>query len=130
AADRNEWPSGVFFAPQGSLVEWLDGFMKTPSTDEDRVFGKYENAISALHMFPESVRPRVFYKSFPYRNGFGNHGVPYRHADLAMQPFWRCEVWMPSANVSACADSSRSPHRRRPEGEVVFRTLPDSTRRW
>ncbi|HEY7393586.1 MAG TPA: hypothetical protein VH559_01995, partial [Gemmatimonadaceae bacterium] len=47
AADRNEWPSGVFFAPQGSLVEWLDGFMKTPSTDEDRVFGKYENAISA-----------------------------------------------------------------------------------
>ena len=94
----------------------LNGFMKTPSTDEDRVFGKYENAISALHMLPESVRPRVFYKSFPYRNAFGNRGVPYRHADLAIQPFWRCEVWMPSANVSACADGAASPHRRRPGG--------------
>jgi hypothetical protein len=70
--DWNEWPCGLFFSTQGSLVERLDGFMTTPSTDEDRVFGQYENAISALHILPENVRSRVFFKSFPYGDAFGN----------------------------------------------------------
>src|SRR5207302_612211 len=52
AADRDEFPAGLFFSTQGSLLEWLDGFMYTPETDEDRVFGKYENAISAIHIIP------------------------------------------------------------------------------
>lgn len=44
--------------------------MTTPATDEERVFGKYENAVSALHVFPNGVRSRVFFKSFPYRSAF------------------------------------------------------------
>src|SRR5205823_2229901 len=82
AADRDEWTAGLFFSTQGSLVEWLDGFMTTPQTDGDLVFGKYENALSAVSMFPDAVRDRVFFKSFGYYSKFGNFGDPYRHADL------------------------------------------------
>ena len=103
AADRDEWPAGLFFSTQGSLVEWLDGFMTTPETDEDRVFGKYENAMSAIHLLPQSIRRRVFYKSFGYYSAFGNFGVPYRHADLALGPFWKCEYWMPAVAKAECA---------------------------
>jgi hypothetical protein len=103
AADRDEWPAGLFFSTQGSLVEWLDGFMSTPETDEDRVFGKYENAMSAIHLLPQSIRRRVFYKSFGYYSAFGNFGVPYRHADLALGPFWKCEYWMPAVAKAECA---------------------------
>jgi hypothetical protein len=77
--------------------------MTTPETDEDRVFGKYENAMSAIHLLPQSIRRRVFYKSFGYYSAFGNFGVPYRHADLALGPFWKCEYWMPAAAKAECA---------------------------
>jgi hypothetical protein len=102
AADRDEWTAGLFFSTQGSLVEWLDGFMTTPQTDGDRVFGKYENALSAASMFPDAVRDRVYFKSFGLRSRFGNYGVPFRHADLANQPFWKCEYWMPKAYAGEC----------------------------
>jgi hypothetical protein len=102
AAERDEWPAGLFFSTQGSLLEWLDGLMSSPRTDEDRVFGKYENAISAIHVIPDDVRSRVIFKSFGYRNRFGNDGLPYRHADLAARPYWKCDFWMPAAFVSEC----------------------------
>ena len=118
SADRNEWPYGLPFALQGSLVEWLDGFMISPATDEDRVFGKYENAVSAIHMFPNSVRSRVFFKSFAYRSAFGNSGIPYRHADLGAGPFWRCEYWMPLQSLlpfpNVVRDTTRPPNKSGP----------------
>jgi hypothetical protein len=103
AAERDEWPNGNWLATQGSLLAWLDGFIYTPQTDVDRVFGKYENAISAIHVLPDAVRDRVYIRSFEFHDNYSNRGLPHRHSDFVHQPFWRCDFWMPIQSASECA---------------------------
>jgi hypothetical protein len=102
AADRDEWPNGNWAATQGSMLAWADGLINTPATDADRVLGRYETAISSIHLIPDTVRARVFFKSFPFFNEFRNHGIPYRHSDFIHQPFWRCEYWTPANTRPRC----------------------------
>lgn len=103
AADRDEWPNGNWASTQGSLLAWLDGFINTPQTDVDRVFGKYENAITSIHVIPDDVRSRVYIKSFPYHGPYSNGGLPFRHADFVHEPYWRCDFWMPVQSAAECA---------------------------
>jgi hypothetical protein len=103
AAERDEWPNGNWAVAQGSMLSWLDGFIRDPRTDGERMLGTYENAITEIHAIPNEVRNRVYIKSFPYLDRLHNRGLPYRHADFTNQPFWTCEFWMPAQSRHECA---------------------------
>lgn len=77
----------------GSLLEQIDTVYGDPMTTDERVIGKWENAmIAALSVDPE-VRSRVSFKTFPY----GDDNTPQKHGDFDNKgAFWRPEWWKPS----------------------------------
>jgi len=84
--------------PRGSLLEWIDNFMTTPSTPMDRTLGKWENIIQATHIIPDNVRSRVYIKGFPvgdnWEDGPQTHGEfdDFRAGDLKRR-FWDKSFW-------------------------------------
>jgi len=93
--------------PDGSLLEWVDGYLASPETELDRVIGKWDNIIAASRIFPDSVRGQIHLKGFGYRDGvgFGPDGSePHRHGDFDNPgvPFWRCEFWQPVPTMARC----------------------------
>ena len=74
--------------PRGSLLEWLDAFFTNPSTREDRMLGKWRNAITSPGIFPPDVARQVHLKMFAY----GDNSVPQRHGAFASEKlatrFW------------------------------------------
>ncbi|MCC7011673.1 MAG: hypothetical protein IT454_03840 [Planctomycetes bacterium] len=73
---------------RGSLLEWLDLWYAPPDHALDRRFGKWNNAISALHVF-ESVRERVSIKAFAVEGD----SKPQKHGQFYDGPFWRPAIW-------------------------------------
>jgi len=80
--------------PGGSLLEWIDNIFEPMASFEDRTFGKYENAILAAPLFPESVRNRALMKTFDFEK---NKTVPIKHGQFndvdKSYTFWRKSFW-------------------------------------
>lgn len=53
--ERSTWEIG----PRGSLLVWIDDFLESPHSFEERVFGQFENAILASKRFPVSIQSRI-----------------------------------------------------------------------
>ena len=60
-----------------SLLEWLDNSIAQPPSHMDRVMGKWENMMLAVHTIPCEIRGRVHLKHLPGEDGFPRH-----HRDL------------------------------------------------
>ena len=60
-----------------SLLEWLDGAIAQPASHADRVMGKWENMMLAMHTIPCDVRKQVHLKHLPSEDGF-----PRSHSEL------------------------------------------------
>jgi hypothetical protein len=111
-AERLEVATGKPYLIHGSLLTWLDGFLSAPETDGDRMMGRFENAIAAMHLIPDSLRGRVYVKGFGYRGDqsrFYPRGKPYQHAHFgeARLRFWRCDVWTPATALRDCVNEAR-----------------------
>jgi pimeloyl-ACP methyl ester carboxylesterase len=105
-AERREAYLG-HLAPDGSLLEWIDGYIASPETELDLVIGKWDNIVMASRIFPDSVRGQIQLKAFGYRDGrgYGRDGLePHRHGDFDDPgvPFWRCDFWQPTATQALC----------------------------
>jgi hypothetical protein len=101
----------VHLAPDGSLLEWIDGYIASPETELDRVIGKWDNMVMATRIFPDSVRGQIQLKAFGYRDGlgYGKDGLePHRHGDFDDPgvPFWRCDFWQPTVTQALCKSIS------------------------
>jgi len=99
--------------PRGSLLSWLDGYLTNPETDMDRVIGRYDNAVLATHIFPDTVRGQIHIKAFGYRDPRFNYGPdlkPARHGEFLDRgvPFWRCEFWVGPKTPCTNGRASRS----------------------
>ena len=83
----------VEFLPRGSLLEWIDNLFSAPHTLMDRTLGKWNNALQATHIIPESARERVTIKAF----GVGyNQDKPQMHGQFNDLNFWEDDVLNPS----------------------------------
>ena len=60
-----------------SLLEWLDNLIAQPSSHLDRVMGKWENVMLAMHAIPCDIRNRVHLKHLPSGDGY-----PTTHRDM------------------------------------------------
>lgn len=60
-----------------SLLEWLDSAVARPASHAERVMGKWENMMLAMHTIPCEVRDQVHLKHLPSQDGF-----PRRHSEL------------------------------------------------
>jgi pimeloyl-ACP methyl ester carboxylesterase len=99
-ADRREQTlSG--WGPNGSLLEWIDGYLANPETDLDRMLGKYTNAIMAAHIFQPKIRGQMHIKAFGYKdpNNCGGDMEPFHHGGFNSDsvPFWLKEFWEPGS---------------------------------
>ncbi|MET0287410.1 MAG: hypothetical protein ABW352_23190 [Polyangiales bacterium] len=85
AEDRER--SGWGFAPDGSLLAWVDGMYEHPHSFLERTFGRWSNVKPALHLFPDDVRAQMHFHVL----GFGN--TPEKHGQLndTHWLFWRDE---------------------------------------
>jgi len=92
------------FAPVGSVLEWLEGFLEPPSTNLDRTLGKWDNTLRTLHIFDDDVRPFIHIKGFPYKGHLPKEErKPCRHVDFndADLEFWRKPFWLPEEGWEA-----------------------------
>ena len=117
-ADQRE-RSFYALAPYGSLLEWIDAYFANPESDLDRMFGKYDNALSTAHVIPDSVRGNVHFKAFGYRSGKGcganerrtgrPKDLPYRHGDFndSTVAYWRSGFWKPG--TAGCEEIKQNP---------------------
>jgi len=83
------------FLPRGSVLEWLERFLDPPPAHLDRVLGKFDNVMRALHIFPPGVRDRIHVKAFSF--DATDLRKPYKHThfndpDLR---FWEKSFWWP-----------------------------------
>jgi pimeloyl-ACP methyl ester carboxylesterase len=88
---QEDW--GRLLTPIGSVLEWLEGFLTPPSSYLDRFLGKWDNALSSLHIFEDAVRPRLHVKGFPYDPR--KRVMPWRHVQFNDKhtQFWRKRYW-------------------------------------
>jgi hypothetical protein len=82
-----------FYTPIGSVLEWLEGFLTPPNSYLDRFLGKWDNVLSALHIFKDPARQRLHVKGFPYNPN--KRVEPWRHVQFndIETKFWREEYW-------------------------------------
>ena len=105
------------FTPNGSLLEWIDGFFGNPESDLDRMIGKYSNITQALHIIPPGIYPRIHIKAFGYNDGMGcgaAKNIPYKHGQFNDDsvPYWNPELWkggVPCPPVPAAGKSVSHP---------------------
>ncbi len=92
--------------PNGSLLEWIDGYLANPETDLDRTMGKYANDVGAAHIFRPPIRRQLHIKAFGYKDGHncGANQEPYHHGGFndPSVPFWRPTFWQPGNGL--CSD--------------------------
>lgn len=78
--------------PKGSLLAWIDSRYTHPETHLDRTLGRWANVRTALHIFPEKVRPQMYFKIF----GFGPH-EPTTHGEFTQgepgHEYWNPQLW-------------------------------------
>ncbi len=65
AAERVEKYPGEFdLAARGSLLVWIDTLFQDPESENDRTFGRWENAVLATDDIPAAVLNRMTIKQF------------------------------------------------------------------
>lgn len=93
--------------PRGSLLDWIDDFASNPATFMDLTLGKWNNAIMAFHVIPQTVREQVTLKGFGIEDPLVNNRrsledpekvlktKPQRHGEFndLDQLFWRLDYW-------------------------------------
>jgi len=84
------YPEFFDLPARGSLLEWIDDWYTSASHPLDRVFGKWNNVMAALHLF-EPVKEQFHVKGF----GVEGDSLPQRHGDFNDCPFWKREFWDP-----------------------------------
>jgi hypothetical protein len=89
--------------PRGSLLEWIDVYYSEHATHDERVFGKWTNAMLGLRRF-SAVRERVHFKCFDVEPGH----IPQRHGDFNHLPFWRAVCYGTGARPSGPPPTPRS----------------------
>jgi pimeloyl-ACP methyl ester carboxylesterase len=101
AEDRER--SGWGFAPDGSLLAWVDGMYEHPHSFLERTFGRWSNVKPALHLVPNDVRPRMHLHVL----GFGNG--PEKHGQLndTHWLFWRDEFLLGKPDQAISEDPLR-----------------------
>ncbi len=105
--DRWELIRYVDLPPRGSLLVWVDEFLSTPGTADERTLGRFTNLMVALHNTPEALRDRIHIKEF-------NAGAsvretdPQKHGDFSAPfTFWKSECWQPGRPSSPACHASR-----------------------
>jgi hypothetical protein len=94
ACEYAEVHGGV--TPRGSLLVWLDDFITSPTSVQERTAGKWDNAIFLASQTPEHARTRAYLKIFGDHDSRPNYSygtdrsMPCRHGDFnnAAVPFW------------------------------------------
>lgn len=92
-AESKETYFGITHA--GSLLEWIDNYFEQIDDFQDRTFGKYENMLTAAHLFPENTRSQVVLKSFDFKK---DGSVPFKHGQFndikkVTYRFWSPTFW-------------------------------------
>lgn len=75
------------FAPDGSLLVWIDEFLSNPSTPLDLTAGRFTNLLPVLRLTPDQIRARVHVKVF----GAGEDLLPSQpqtHGGFDEPEFW------------------------------------------
>ncbi len=93
-------------AERGSLLEWIDNFYSTPEHFMDRMLGKWDNVVQAVHIIPDDIRGRLTIKAFGVnpRQKFSKTFVedeyvsqkesgPQAHGEFTNWPYWRKWFW-------------------------------------
>jgi hypothetical protein len=88
--------TGYGLLPRGSVLEWLERFLDPPSAHLDRMLGKFENVMRALHIFPRDVRERIRIKAFSFNAN--SPTKPFKHVHFndpdLRPPFWSAQFWV------------------------------------
>lgn len=86
------------FSPRGSLLEWIDSYFTKPLIPTDRTFGKWENLLTATHLFSEFSGDQVYLRSFdvlPLEQWDEKRNtVPQFHGDFTRGKFWESDYWV------------------------------------
>ncbi|MDB4975926.1 MAG: hypothetical protein JWN48_4267 [Myxococcaceae bacterium] len=93
AEDRER--SAIGFAPDGSLLAWVDGMYQHPHSFLERTFGRWSNVKPALHLLPAGesstdVRPRMHFHVL----GFGKSPETHGALNDIHWHFWREEFYL------------------------------------
>ncbi|HYE04838.1 MAG TPA: hypothetical protein VEL07_04875 [Planctomycetota bacterium] len=88
-AEANEIMATAF-CPRGSLLVWVDRLFGERQDGLDRTFGRCDNALESLHVFPAALRPSVTMHVYGYRTG-----EPQRHSQFSRSQtgFWRRDAF-------------------------------------
>lgn len=85
--------------PRGSLLVWIDEFLNAPQTMADRTFGRWQNVIPHVYLFPQSIWAQFHIKAFdmtPHgETWLDGKPEPQRHGDFSEMPYWDQSFWMP-----------------------------------
>ena len=79
-AERSEKNPGEWdLSPRGSLLVWIDNIYQDPSSENERTFGRMENAVLSSDCIDQGIQPRIVMKSF----GRDRPGTkdPWRYTD-------------------------------------------------
>ncbi len=88
-AETNEI-AATSFCPRGSLLVWVDRLFGVQRDGRDRTFGRFDNALEALDIFPAALRPAVTLRAYGYRTD-----EPQRHSQFTRSRtgFWRRDAF-------------------------------------
>jgi len=95
-ADANEIPRHTFgFAPNGSLLEWIDEMYGPNRTRLDLTVGKWWNTKDILHLFPDDgqLRRRMHMKVFGFYDRDPVHHGDFTEVELLKYPYWDKRFW-------------------------------------
>ncbi|MEK7486987.1 MAG: hypothetical protein AABZ60_21890 [Planctomycetota bacterium] len=90
-AEDNE-KNWLGLVPRGSLLAWIDNRYMHPETHLDRTMGRWSNLKTALHVFPQEIQERLYFKIF----GFAKKD-PISHGDFTEgkddYEYWNSKFW-------------------------------------
>jgi pimeloyl-ACP methyl ester carboxylesterase len=80
--------------PRGSLLVWIDEFLSDPPTMLDRTMGRWDNVLSGIGEFPQSIRGQMTIKAFDKLETDNLvYGDPQKHGFFREQPYWDENFW-------------------------------------
>jgi hypothetical protein len=88
----------------------VDNFCADPVTEQERVVGKFDNAVANAFLTPTALRGRVHIKAFGYNDrGCGPSGYPYQHGHFNRPevPYWLPAFWHPDSAECPAAPAPR-----------------------
>jgi hypothetical protein len=87
--------------PRGSLLVWIDEFLSDPPTILDRTMGRWDNVLTGIREFPQSIRGRMTIKAFDkLEDDAFVYGDPQKHGFFRGQPYWDENFWKANAPLT------------------------------